>query len=125
MRLTLVVLAVLVASTVLAVTALSKDAEAPQPSRLEEKVRTLEDKVLKLRTELKATRTVQAKLLRYLDGQAKAAEGLAKALDESEKAGFTYGQNFKSREILLSGFRKRIAAVRQGLPAAPKEMPTR
>jgi hypothetical protein len=38
-------------------------------------------------------------------------------LDESEKAGFTYGINASSRELLLSGWRDQLAAQQENLPS--------
>lgn len=52
----------------------------------------------------------------YLANQAKAAEKLNQALDASEKAGFTFGINPESREILLAAWRAQSQAVSADVP---------
>lgn len=86
---------------------LEKDLAA---SRL--RVEALSTEVNDLKKELTATIT-------YLEEQSKAANTMASTLDESEKAGFTYGINPDSRHILLKGWRDQLAAAQKDLPAAP------
>lgn len=62
-----------------------------------------------------------ATVAKYLDRQAKVAAEMARTLDESETAGFTYGINPDSRHILLAGWRKQLAAAQKDVPAAPAE----
>ena len=52
-------------------------------------------------------------------GQAAAASAMAATLDAAEGAGFTKGINYTSREILLGGWRRRLAAQGEGVPGAP------
>ena len=69
----------------------------------------LEARVAELETR---TEAVEA----YLANQGKAAEKLQKALDASEKAGFTYGINPESREILLSAWRAQAGMASADVP---------
>ncbi|MBL8896969.1 MAG: hypothetical protein JNM84_05055 [Planctomycetes bacterium] len=52
----------------------------------------------------------------WIQAQAKQAEGLAAALDTSEKEGFIYGINPKSREVLLEAFRAHASTLRTAVP---------
>ena len=52
----------------------------------------------------------------WIQAQAKQAESLAAALDTSEKEGFIYGINPKSREVLLAAFRAHAATLRAAVP---------
>lgn len=52
----------------------------------------------------------------YLQQQAAAAEKLSKALEESRSAGFTYGINPESREVLLEGLGQAASAARKKVP---------
>ena len=69
-------------------------------------------------TQLAETKAVLAKTLRYLDAQAKSAALMAETLDESEKAGFTFGINPDSRQILLAGWREQLAVLQKDVPVA-------
>lgn len=57
----------------------------------------------------------------YLANQAKAAETLQKSLDASEKEGFTFGINPRSREILLQAWRARASATASNPPGSGAE----
>ncbi|MFM7281706.1 MAG: hypothetical protein ACKO32_08005 [Planctomycetia bacterium] len=57
--------------------------------------------------------------MRYLEAQSKAAAALQEALARSEKEGFTWGINPRSREILLAGWRESLASAQKELPSAP------
>ena len=59
----------------------------------------------------------------YLQAQSKSAAVLAKALDESEKAGFTYGINPNSRKVLLKGWRDFSGTLQRDVPGAKDEKP--
>ena len=54
----------------------------------------------------------------YLQAQSKSAGELVKALDESEKAGFTYGINPNSRKVLLKGWRDFSGTMQKDVPGA-------
>lgn len=80
--------------------------------------------------ELKKSAEAQAKALaesnglaektaKYVAEQAKAAALLADALDESEKAGFTFGINPDSRVILLRGWREALTTAQKDVPEPP------
>ena len=60
---------------------------------------------------------------KYLESQAKAAKAMADALDQSEQAGFTYGINPESRQILLRGWREQLGAAQQAVPTPPAAKP--
>lgn len=73
-------------------------------------------RVEQLVEELKGARKTIEETQKYIDAQAKAAKAMADVLDESEKAGFTYGINPGSRELLLRGWREQLGNLQQGLP---------
>jgi len=88
-------------------------AQSPAPARpdtaaelalLRERVDTLER--LNRQQALTITQTT-----RYLEAQSKAAAALQEALARSEKEGFTFGINPRSREILLAGWRESLASA--------------
>ena len=83
---------------------------------LAKRVEALETEVQALRTELKATRALQDETSRYLDAQARAAKDLQGSFDAAEKAGYTAGINFRSRELLLAGWRSYTATQLKGVP---------
>jgi len=59
----------------------------------------------------------------YLQAQSKSAEALTKALDESEKAGFTYGINPNSRKVLLKGWRDFSGTLQKDVPGVKNDKP--
>jgi hypothetical protein len=59
-----------------------------------------------------------ASVQEYLQAQSRSASELAKALDESEKAGFTYGINPNSRKVLLKGWRDFSGNLQKDVPGA-------
>ena len=52
----------------------------------------------------------------YIDAQSKAAKAMVDVLDAAEKAGFTFGINPESRELLLKGWREELDTLQQGVP---------
>ena len=85
---------------------------------------TLESRVTALEKELADQRRVQAETERrleqaiaYLHQQARASQSMLASVDASEAAGFTAGINFRSREILLAGFRSLWDTAQENLPA--------
>lgn len=60
---------------------------------------------------------------RYAAEQAKAAAAMLGTLDESEKAGFTFGINPESRIVLLRGWRDALAAAQRDVPALTEPAP--
>jgi hypothetical protein len=88
----------------------------------------LEARVAQLEGELAAekkrndeTQALLEQTLAYLEKQSKAGQALLGALDESEQQGFAVGENWRSRQTLLGGFRAYCADQQSGLPkvAAP------
>lgn len=80
------------------------------------RVEALETEVQALRTELKATRALLDETSRYLESQARAAKDLQGTFDAAEKAGYTAGINFRSRELLLAGWRSYTGTLQKGVP---------
>jgi len=66
--------------------------------------------------ELKGARKTIEETQKYIDAQAKSAKTMAEVLDESEKAGFTFGINPESRVLLLQGWRDELGARQEGVP---------
>jgi hypothetical protein len=91
---------------------------------LEERVAALETALETERAAHADTRALLELTLDYLDAQAKGAGALMLTLDAAEQAGFTAGINFRSREILLEGWRAYWGGQQQGLPERkPKPKP--
>ncbi len=90
---------------------------------LEGQVLLLREDVAALRTELDLTRALLDETVSYLERRSKAAAELARVLSASEEAGFTFGINPNSREILLAGWRKELADRQKGVPGAPPPAP--
>lgn len=61
--------------------------------------------------------------IKYMLAQAEGSKEVAKALDASETAGFVYGINPRSREILLAAWREQLAKMQAGLPEVRPETP--
>jgi hypothetical protein len=93
---------------------------APKPAGdADKRIETLEKKVTELAKELAETKTLACDVMHYLSEQAGGAESMARTLDESEQAGFTYGVNPESRSILLRGWRDQLASWQKNLPKLP------
>jgi hypothetical protein len=88
-------------------------------------VSTLETELAAEKRRHDETRALLDQTLTYLDKQSKAAKALLAVLDESEKEGFAMGENWKSREVLLAGFRAYWGAAQADVPkaAAPQPAP--
>ncbi len=120
---------VVLAASVLLASAYALAPAAPQgpaDARIEGLVKDVADakaRVEQLSAELKETRGMLESTQKYLDAQSKAAKAMADTLDESEKAGFTYGINPDSRHILLRGWREQLGQLQQGVPSLPAPRP--
>ncbi len=75
-------------------------------------------KVEQMVAELKGARKTLEEAQKYIEAQSKAAKAMAETLDASEKAGFTFGINPESRELLLKGWREELDTLQQGVPTA-------
>jgi hypothetical protein len=84
---------------------------------LEKDLVSTRQRVEALSSELGDTRAALEQTMKYLSEQAASSRELAKALDASEQAGFTFGINPESRQILLRAWRERIDAAQRNLPA--------
>lgn len=107
--------------------------------QVQDPVDTLAGRVGALETELTAARAaiealtaevasstaLTERTAAWARGQAAAASAMAATLDAAEGAGFTKGINYASREILLRGWRRRLAAQGEGVPGAPRPSGTR
>lgn len=101
--------------------AFSQDPPAPESSdkkieRLEKELVATRERTESLATSLARTQLVLDDVLKYLAAQAEGAKSVAKSLDESEAAGFTWGINPDSRKILLGAWREQLARMQAGLP---------
>jgi uncharacterized protein YlxW (UPF0749 family) len=88
-----------------------------QSADLATRVQALEKKLDAQAKELAEARTLAEKTARYAAEQSRAAAAMATVLDESEKAGFTYGINPESRIGLLRGWREALAAAQRDVPS--------
>lgn len=117
----LLALGILVFLTLSATRGLRQE-EKPAPPRgptLEERVLALE-RALESETKAHAgERALCEQMNAYLQAQAKSAARMLEVLDESAKAGFTVGDNWRSREILVAGLREHWTNAQQDLPSAP------
>lgn len=111
----------LVAAAFVGASALShgQDAEA----NAAHEVGALREEVALLKAELEETRALVDETVAYLARSSKSAAEMATILSESEAAGFTFGINPLSREILLAGWRKELAERQKGLPGTPQAPP--
>ena len=57
----------------------------------------------------------------YLRGRSDAASALMKSFTAAEAEGFTAGINYRSREILLEGFRTYMSGAQKAVPGKPAE----
>lgn len=119
--------AMMVVCASLAVVTSFTSADAPPPETLDKRVEALEKELLALRhrcdessREAAQARSFVDTTAKYLIAQSESAQALGLALDESEKAGFTFGINPESRKILLSGLRDHVAALQKDLPKIPE-----
>jgi hypothetical protein len=97
-------------------------AQDPAQQTLEARVAALEGELALEKKRHEETRALLDQSLAYLERQSKAAQTLMGVLDESEKQGFAWGENWRSREILLAGFRAYWGGM-QGAPKAPEPPP--
>jgi hypothetical protein len=86
-------------------------------------VEELRGEIDSLRAELDETRALLDETVHFLHENAKAAKAMAAVLDASEKEGFTFGINPRSREVLLEGWRKNLSAQQKSVPGKPAEEP--
>jgi hypothetical protein len=93
---------------------------------------SLEARVAALEGELAAecqrhdeTRAMLEQTLGYLEKQSKAAQALLAQLDEAEAQGFAVGENWRSRQTLLAGFRAYWSGASSGLPKLPAPAPAK
>lgn len=95
--------------------------------QLEFQISTDSAVVMTLLDDVKKLQAHQAQVNSYLAAQVAQAQALAKTLDESEAEGFAQGINFRSRELLLAGWREQIATQQKNVPgtetkpAAPEQ----
>jgi hypothetical protein len=94
-----------------------------QKAGLEQEVQALRQEVDTLRRDLDETHALLEESLVYLDRQSQAAASMSQVLNASEEAGFTFGINPRSRELLLEGWRAALAEQQKGLPGAPPAEP--
>lgn len=103
-------------------------AQDPLPTRVEKLEKDLAASRLRveaLTAEVAEMKKLVSSTVEYLQSQSKNAAEMAAVLDESEKAGFTYGINPDSRHVLLRGWREQLAGAQKDVPQveAPPEPP--
>ena len=112
-----------VLASVLLASAFAFNASARQQDPVQQRLDAMQKDILDSRTrveqmveELKGARKMLDEAQKYIEAQAKAAKALVEVLDAAEKAGFTFGINPESREILLKGWREELDTLQQGVP---------
>ena len=94
-------------------------AQDPAPQRVdkfETELAATRLRVEALSAEVADLKKQVASTVAYIATQSKSAAAMAAVLDESEKAGFTYGLNPDSRHVLLRGWREMLAAAQKDVP---------
>jgi septal ring factor EnvC (AmiA/AmiB activator) len=106
--------------------AFSQDPPAPESS--DKKIERMEKDLVATRAQVETlSMTVQRQqealdaTIKYLLAQAEGSKQVAQALDASETAGFVYGINPRSREILLAAWREQLTKMQAGLPEVRPE----
>jgi hypothetical protein len=112
---------VVVLAALLGGLAFSQDPPAPASNqerldRLELDLAAAKLRIEALSTEVGEAKKKMAATVKYVDEQAKAAGVMMDVLDQSERAGFTYGINADSRHILLRGWRDQLDAAQKDVP---------
>ncbi len=90
-------------------------------ANLEVQVQALSQEVAELRGILEDSEARMNEVHKYLKQNQTAAAELGRVLTASEAAGFTFGINPESRELLLAGWRKQLSAMQKGVPGTPAE----
>jgi len=108
-----------IAAIVLASGVAFSGAQDPQGA-LEGRVADLEAQLALERERHDETRVLLENALVYLEKQAENANRMMSTLERSEAEGFTAGINFRSREILLQGWRELLRGQEKGVPKPPK-----
>ena len=104
-------------------TAAAQDPVAKEPAGLEERVAALETKLAGFEKQNEETRKLVEDTVRYLEQSGKAALSLHGVLDQVQEQGFAVGENWKSRETLLTGLRAYLAQNQTNLPKLPAAPP--
>lgn len=87
-------------------------------AQLEKDLTLANARLIALSKDLESTRAALDQTLAYLGAQSKSAQAMEDVLAEAEAQGFAMGENFRSRQILLEGWRAQLDAQQQGLPKA-------
>src|SRR5258705_6601740 len=101
----------------------AQDPAAQRADKLEKELAATRLRVEALSAEVAEMKKQSTATLAYLESLAKGAGQMASALDESEKAGFTYGLNPDSRHILLRGWREQLSSLQKEVPKAEAPPP--
>lgn len=102
----------------LAIAAQDAEEAGEAQEAVDDRVLLLEARLEVLELELAATRSLLDETVSYLQAQAQAARSLGSSLDAAEAAGFTAGINYRSRELLLNGWRQALQASQTRLPGS-------
>lgn len=79
-------------------------------------VEALRAELDEVKRELEETRALVDDTVTYLQSHAKSSAQMVSVLSASEDAGFTFGINPESRELLLDGWRKQLDAAQKHVP---------
>jgi len=112
-----------VLASVLLASALAFNASARTQDPVQQRLDAMQKDILdsrarveKMVEELKGARKTLDEAQKYIDAQAKAAAAMVEVLAAAEAAGFTFGINPESRELLLKGWREELDTLQQGVP---------
>ena len=97
----------------------AQGAQSAAAQGLEARVAALESELQTQKRREDETRALLDQTLAYLEAQAKASQTLLATLNEVEQQGFAVGENWRSRQTLLAGFRAYWGGAQTGLPKAP------
>jgi len=110
----------------LAATAGRPAASAQEPAKqgapaqdVEARLTALEAKVAGLEKKQEESVKLVEQTVTFLEKQGKSSQTLAGVLDVCQEQGFAVGENWKSRETLLTGLRAYLADGQAGLPKMP------
>ena len=95
--------------------------KTPPAQSVDERLAALEAKVASLEKKQEESVKLVEQTVTYLEKHGKASQTLAGVLDTVQEQGFAVGENWKSRETLLTGLRAYLADGQAGVPklAAP------
>lgn len=95
-------------------------AQDPSTNNLEQRISGLESQLAEQRKRVDKHEDLIHATIEYLDRQSRSADDMLSTLDRSEAEGFTAGINYRSREVLLAGWRSQLRETKKDLPGGQK-----